>query len=609
MSLDSIEHANGAAQADLDFDPNQLREKYRQERDKRLRPDANAQYVEVKGDYRHYIDDPYVEPGFTRSPLTDEVDVLVVGGGFGGLMAAARLREAGVERVRIIEKGGDFGGTWYWNRYPGAQCDIESYIYLPLLEETGYIPKEKYSFAAEIRGHARRIGEHFDLYKDACFQTTISELRWLDDEKRWLITTSRDDRMKARHVVMSNGPLNRPKLPGIPGIERYKGHSFHTSRWDYAYTGGDSDGNLTGLADKQVAIIGTGATAIQCVPHLGRHAKHLYVFQRTPSSVDLRGNRPTDPEWARTLTPGWQKRRMENFNILVSGGQQDEDLVSDGWTDIIRNLLSVAAFSAGRSMSPEELAQAMELADFRKMNQIRARVDATVKDRRTAEALKPWYRQFCKRPTFNDDYLPTFNRPNVTLVDTNGRGVDRVTETGLVVDGVEYEADCIIFATGFEVGTAYTRRAGFEVYGRDGETLTDYWSGGLKTLHGFYSHGFPNCFHIGVNQSTLTPNFPHLLDEQARHIAEIVHEANLRQATTIEPTAEAESAWVKTIHDTARDNLQFRVDCTPGYYNGEGKAGDGGGIFDGLYGPGPVRFFDLVNGWRSDGKLEGLRIS
>ncbi len=590
-----------------DFDPDALRAKYLAERDKRLRPDANDQYVEVAGDFSHYIDDPYVEPGFTRAPLTDEVDVLVVGGGFGGLLAAARLRETGVGRIRIIEKGGDFGGTWYWNRYPGAQCDIESYIYLPLLEETGYVPKERYSFAAEIREHSRRIGEHFDLYKDALFQTEIRELTWLEDEARWLITTNRDDRMKARFVVMSNGPLNRPKLPGIPGIESFKGHSFHTSRWDYDYTGGDNEGNLTGLVDKRVGIIGTGATAIQSVPHLGRWAKQLYVFQRTPSSVDLRGNRPTDPEWAAALEPGWQKRRMENFNVLVSGGHQDEDLVSDGWTDIIRNLISIAAVRGDKPMTPDEAMAAMEMADFRKMNQIRGRVDQTVEKQDAAEALKPWYRQFCKRPTFNDDYLPTFNRPNVTLVDTEGKGVDRITETGIVVKGVEYQLDCLIFATGFEVGTAYTRRAGYEIHGRGGKPLSEHWAQGLRTLHGFMSAGFPNCFHMGVNHSTLTPNFPHLLEEQARHIAHVIGETELRQARVVEPTPEAEAGWVQTVRGTARLNLEFRQACTPGYYNGEGRAGADDGLFANLYGPGPVKFFDVIREWR-DGGMEGLEI-
>jgi cation diffusion facilitator CzcD-associated flavoprotein CzcO len=593
----------------LDFDPVALREKYRHERDRRLRPDGNDQYVEIAADFRHFIDDPYVEPGFTRKPLTDAVDVVIVGGGFGGLLAAARLHESGVKDIRIIEKGGDFGGTWYWNRYPGAQCDIESYIYLPLLEETGYIPKEKYSFGDEIRAHARRIGEKFDLYRLACFQAEIREIRWLQDENRWLITTNRGDAMHCRFVVISSGPLNRPKLPGIPGIKTFKGHSFHTSRWDYGYTGGTTEGRLTKIVDKRVAIIGTGATAIQCVPHLGRHAKHLYVFQRTPSSVDVRGNTPTDPEWKKTLTRGWQKRRMDNFNAMFSGLPQEEDLVSDGWTDIFRNLgLAAAAHAARRGVAREELGRMLEISDFKKMNQVRARVDATVKDPKTAEALKPWYRQFCKRPTFNDDYLPTFNRPNVTLVDTLGRGVDRVTETGLVFDNIEYEVDCIIFATGFEVGTAYTRRSGFEIYGRDGCKLTDYWSSGLRTLHGFYSQGFPNCFYLGVTQNTLTPNFPHMLDEQARHVAYVVKAASEQQAQTVEPTLDAESDWLETIRATAIDTLAFRQACTPGYYNGEGHPRKGQGLFDNLYGPGSDAFFALMKAWREAGDMAGLKV-
>jgi cation diffusion facilitator CzcD-associated flavoprotein CzcO len=289
---------------DLGFDPNALREKYRQERDKRLRGDANEQYREIKGDFAHYLDDPYVEPGFTREPLTDEIDVVVIGGGFGGLLAGARLREAGVQNIRMIEKGGDFGGTWYWNRYPGAACDVESYIYLPLLEELGYMPVEKYTRAPEILAHCRRIGEHFDLYRDVCFQTEITDMAWDEASTRWIIRTNRGDAMKARFVCMANGPLHRPKLPGIPGVETFKGHSFHTSRWDYDYTGGDSFGNLTGLADKRVGIIGTGATAVQCVPHLGAGARELFVFQRTPSSIDVRDNRPTDPAWVASLDPG-----------------------------------------------------------------------------------------------------------------------------------------------------------------------------------------------------------------------------------------------------------------------------------------------------------------
>ncbi len=606
MSEDAV--TNGNANPGIGFDPEVLRARYRAERDKRIRPDGSDQYVEAKGDFSRYLDDPYVDPGFTREPVTDEVAVLVIGGGFGGLLAAARLREAGIDDIRIIEKGGDFGGTWYWNRYPGAQCDIESYIYLPLLEETGYIPKEKYSFAPEIMEHSQRIGKKFDLYSKALFQTQIKEITWNEEECRWLITTDRDDRFRARFVVMSNGPLNRPKLPGIPGIDSYKGHTFHTSRWGYNYTGGDTTGNLHNLHDKKVAIIGTGATAVQCVSYLAKDSKHLYVFQRTPSSVDLRRNRPTDQEWVKTLKPGWQKRRMDNFNILVSGGEQDEDLVGDGWTDIFRNLGGLLPAKVGGNLSKKERAELIELSDFKKMNEIRARVDSIVQDKKTAEALKPWYRYFCKRPTFNDEYLPAFNRPNVTLVDTSAHGgVDRVTEKGLVYDGVEYEVDCIIFATGFEVGTAYTRRAGFEIYGRDGKTLTDHWADGLRTLHGFYSSGFPNCFHMGITQNGLTANFPHMLEEQARHISEVIGHTKDQEARSLEPTPEAEAEWVATIKEKAIHNQRFQRECTPGYYNNEGKPAQGVGFFGEQYGGGPLEFHDIINKWREDG-MKGLQV-
>jgi len=589
------------------FDPDALREKYREERDKRLRGEGNEQYVEIAGRFAQYLDDPYVEP-IERDPLFDTVEVAIIGGGFGGLLAGARLREAGIDDLRIIEKGGDFGGTWYWNRYPGAMCDIESYIYLPLLEEIGYIPKEKYTRAPEILAHSRAIGEHFELYRDACFQTEVTEVRWDTSDSRWVIHTNRGDAMRARFVVMANGPLHRPKLPGIAGIERYQGHSFHTSRWDYHYTGGTADGNLTGLAGKRVGIIGTGATAVQCIPHLGAGAEHLYVFQRTPSSIDVRNNRDTDPAWASSLEPGWQKRRMENFNNLVSGILEPEDLVDDGWTDIIGKLLVMARRGTGDFTSAEGIANTMELADFEKMEQIRARVDSLVGDPRTAEALKPYYRQFCKRPCFHDEYLQTYNRPNVTLVDTNGLGVQEITERGVVVGDTEYELDCIVYATGFEVGTDYTRRAGYEVYGRNGVTLTEKWADGAATLHGMHSNGFPNCFVFSTTQAGFTANFPHLLDEQSRHLAYILAEASERGATVVETTPEAEAAWVDTIVQMAQFNLRFLENCTPGYYNNEGKPAERS-IRNSSYGAGSIAFFKVLADWRDHGSLAGLELS
>ena len=598
---------------ELDFDPDALRDKYREERDKRLRPDGNEQYVEVTAEFSQYIDDPYVEPrSGEREPLFDEVEVAVIGGGFGGLLVGARLREAGFERIRLIESAGDVGGTWYWNRYPGAMCDVESHVYLPLLEELGYIPQHKYSFAPEILEHSRAIARHYRLYGDACFQTRVTELRWDETDERWIISTDRGDRMKAQFVAMANGPLSRPKLPGIPGINEFKGYTFHTSRWDYRYTGGDSSGNLTNLTDKVVGIIGTGATAVQCIPHLGEWAKHLYVFQRTPSSVDVRNNCETDPVWAASLEPGWQKRRMDNFNILVSGGDQDEDLVADGWTDIFRKLTGVAAKDAsrliGRRLTPLERAELTEFADFQKMEEIRARVAAIVEDPVTAEALKPWYRQFCKRPCFHDEYLPTFNRPNVTLVDTDGKGVQQLTEHGVVVDGVEYEVDCLIFATGFEVGTTFTRRAGYDIIGKGGMTLSQKWSEGLRTLHGLQTNGFPNCFFLGFTQTAVTVNVPHALGEQARHVAYILSEARARGASTVEATFEAEQAWCDEVRDKARLGERFYRECTPGYYNNEGKLGNPNGFFAGMYGAGPVVFFRLLEDWRADGQLEGVEL-
>ncbi len=596
-------------EVDLGFDPDALRTKYREERDKRLRDDGNEQYLQVTGKFAHFVGDPYVEPGFSREPLTDEVDVVVIGGGFGGLLAAARLREAGVTDLRIIEKGGDFGGTWYWNRYPGAQCDIESYIYLPLLEELDYVPKEKYSFAPEILAHSRAIGEKYDLYANACFQTEVTELRWDEEALRWEISTNRGDRMKARYVCMSNGPLNRPKLPGIEGIESFEGHTFHTSRWDYAYTGGDSKGNLTGLEGKRVGIIGTGATAVQCVPHLAESAEQLYVFQRTPSSIDVRGNKPTDPGWVKALESGWQEHRMRNFNTLVSGGVTDEDLVNDGWTDIIGNLIAISRSRKSENLTMEEMGARMELADFQKMEQIRSRVDELVEDSATAEALKPYYRQFCKRPCFHDDYLPSFNRPNVKLVDTQGRGVERITEKGVVVDGHEYEIDCLILATGFEVGTSYNRRAGYEIIGRKGQTLSEKWANGMRTFHGFQTNGFPNCYFMGVTQGGFTANFPHLLNEQSVHIAYMISHGTNNNVHCMEATKEAEDEWVDTIKQMAIFSKNFLENCTPGYYNNEGKPGQGNSLIGGQYGGGPVAFFKILQDWREEGSLQGLTFS
>jgi len=592
---------------DLEF----LREKYRQEAEKRHRREGFAQYLEVRGEYEEYFDhDPWSPPP-PREPVSDEIDVVLVGGGFAGLNVAGRLKEAGVGSIRIIDRAGDFGGTWYWNRYPGVQCDVESYSYMPLLEEMNYMPTERYAYGPEIFEYCQLIGRHFGLYEHALFGTVIESLRWDDEIKRWRVGTNHGDDIRARFVVMCPGPLNRPKLPGVPGIKNFKGHSFHTTLWDYDYTGGDwLNPVLDKLHDKKIAIIGTGATAIQCVPFLGQYAEQLYVFQRTPSYIDERGNQPTDPEWAKSLQPGWQGERMHNFHLGINDVYERDtvDLICDGWSEVNRNIQARREEAGWPDLSPDEFVDLRELEDARAMERIRKRVDSIVKDPETAEALKPWYRFLCKRPCFNDDYLPTFNRPNVTLVDvSDARGIDHVTEKGIVANGVEYEVDCIIYASGFETTTDLRRRYGIDVIeGRDGLSIYDHWANGFRTLHGMSVHNFPNLFFTGWLQGGVSGSTTLMYDQQGRHIAYLCAETMARGASSVEPSAEAEAAWVKTIRDNLFYDKQFWESCTPGYSNNEGLDADRYTIFGEPYGPGYDAFDDLIREWREEGGMEGM---
>ena len=595
------------------FDEESLRAKYRKERDKRLRPDGNDQYLEPKGRFAYLLEDPYVEK-VEREPLFDEVTIAFIGGGFAGLCAGARLKEAGVEDVRIIEGGGDFGGAWYWNRYPGAMCDTAAMVYLPLLEETGHMPTRKYVFADEIFAHAQRIGTQFDLYENALFSTSVSKLEWDETQTRWIIHTDRGDAIRAKFVAMGTGPLQRPKLPGIPGIETFERESFHTSRWNYDYTGGDPTGEpMVNLADKRVGIIGTGATAVQCIPHLARDAGELYVFQRTPSSIDVRNNQPIDPEWFDTLEPGWQKKWLENFATVQTGGLAEEDLVQDGWTDLTRRIIGRVVEELkkpGTEPGPALFTRAYELSDDEKMEEIRARVDSIVENPEAAEALKPWYRQLCKRPCFHDEYLQSYNEPGTYLVDTDGKGVERIDETGVWVDGTHYELDCLIFASGFEVGTPQSRRSGFETFGRDGVALTEHWEDGMKTLHGIHMHNFPNLFISSLAQGgNLLSNVTHNLVESGTTIASIVAHALEIDADEVEVTAEAENEWIEMIQGNPR-SFFGNPECTPGYYNNEGQPiGRLETLNAGGYPEGSVAYFKYIDEWRTSGEFKGLKFT
>ncbi|MET8576051.1 NAD(P)/FAD-dependent oxidoreductase [Streptomyces sp. NPDC005012] len=581
----------------------ELRERYRIERERRVRPDGPRQYLGADAEFGYYAADPYAGEPAEREPLADRVDVAVVGGGFGGILAGARLRGQGVGRVRIVEKGGDFGGTWYWNRYPGIHCDIESHVYLPLLEETGYVPEWKYAPGEEIRLHARRIAEQFDLYADALFSTSVTSLSWDDSDRTWIVDTDRGDRFRATYVITATGTLSELKLPGIPGIETFRGHTFHTSRWDYGYTGGSPDGGLTGLADKRVGIVGTGATGIQVVPKVAEDAGHVHVFQRTPSTVDVRANRRTTAADVGADRPGWARERRDNFLRIVSGEAAEQDLVADRWTSSA-GLLEKLLPSFRRQGDRTAFEAAYETADAAKMNELRARVERVVTDPETAEKLKPWYRYACKRPTFSDQYLEAFNRDNVTLVDTaDTHGIERMTENAVVVGGTEYELDCLIFATGFSVGVSGILSGRLPVHGRGGVQLLHAWARqGPRTLHGFTTNGFPNLIQLGGMQSANSVNYTHILDEHAVHAAALVAAAESRGAL-IEPTREAEDAWVAVLAEGAPDHEWFHAECTPGYYNREGVGRPNG---PGAYPHGAVAFHELLRRWREESLHEVL---
>jgi cation diffusion facilitator CzcD-associated flavoprotein CzcO len=588
--------SNDAAHLTLE----QARERYRLEREKRLRPDGNAQYSDLSGKFADFDRDPYAEP-FERAPVVEELDVVIVGAGFGGMLAAANLRKAGIDSFRIIDKAGDFGGTWYWNRYPGCMCDVESYVYLPLLEETGFIPTEKYAKAPEIFEYCQLLGRTFDLYPTALFQTEVATAEWDEASERWIVSTTRDDNLRAKFIVIAGGVLNKAKLPGIPGIETFEGASFHTSRWDYGFTGGGPFERMEKLADTVVGIVGTGATAVQVVPKLADSARELFVFQRTPASVGVRNQQPTDYEWFKTLPPGWQQERIRNFTQMVTGTQPEVDMVNDAWTELYR------VDTKKKPESPEEAAE-LERIDFENMEKMRARIDEIVADPETADKLKPWYGQSCKRPCFHDDYLPSFNRRNVHLIDTDGRGVERITPKGLVVDGVEYPVDVIVYASGYEVTTEYSHRLGFDPVGRGGLSLSKDWHEGPATLHGVTTHGFPNLLMISTVQGGFGVNFVHYLTETSAHVAWIIERCLADGIAELEPTEEAEEAWFQELLEHVDGVAIYNATCTPGYLNGEG-GGDMASLRATPFMGSVIDYAAHLERWRDEGTFAGLELT
>ena len=520
-----------------------------------------ADYIEMKGEFSRYLQDVYSAEPVSREALTDECDVLVVGAGFAGLLLWYKLREAGFENVRFCEKGGDVGGTWYWNRYPGIACDVESYSYLPLLEEMNYIPSMKFAAGFEIMEYCQKMAEKFGFYDKCLFHTTVEKTQWDESTARWTVSTDRGDAMKAKFVVLANGILTTPKLARIDGMSSFKGDSFHTSRWDY---------NID-LKGKRVGIIGTGATAVQAVPELAKIVKELYVFQRTPSSIDVRDQRETSveefEEWAKE--PGWAKARRARFAKISQGRtalKANDDYLAGKVADYRERK------QHAEQISPEELVQRQLDSNFRIMEQIRARVDAIVEDPVTAAALKPYYPYGCKRPTFHDEYLPTFNLPHVHLVDTAPRGVSEINERGVVHDGTEYPVDVLIYATGFQWMATSTFNM---IVGREGRTLRDKWQEeGTKTFLGLHSKGFPNLFIVsGPQGGGGSFNFTNAIEEHGDYVVWMLDTLRKAGKDLVDVKAEHEDAYAE--HCRAADELTRPLrDCIT-YYNGHGEAEPG----------------------------------
>ncbi|GMU47050.1 MAG: monooxygenase [Porticoccaceae bacterium] len=534
--------------------------KYREFKESRR---GAADYMAMEGDFSRYLKDLHSTAPVPREALTDDCEILVVGAGFAGLLLWYRLREAGFTDVRFCEKGGDVGGTWYWNRYPGIACDVEAYSYLPLLEEVGYFPTMKFASGFEIFEYCQKMAEKFGFYDRCLFHTTVEKTLWNESAKRWVVTTDRGDAMKAKFVILANGILTTPKLAKIEGMETFRGDSFHTSRWNYDVP----------LEGKRVGIIGTGATAVQVIPELAKVVKELYVFQRTPSSVDVRDQRATTEEEIETWKhePGWARARRARFAKISSGRtaiRANDDYLSGKLPPEPKKERDPNA----PKLSPEEIMQKQLDTNFRIMEQIRARVDAIVKDPKTAAALKPYYAYGCKRPTFHDEYLPTFNLPHVHLVDTAPRGVSRINERGVVHDGVEYPLDVLIYATGFQWMATATFNM---IVGREGKSLKQKWEDeGTKTFLGLHSQGFPNLFIVtGPQGGGGSFNFTDAIEAHAEYILWMLNTMREQGADVVDVRKEAEDSYAQHCAEVDIASAPFR-DCLS-YYNAEGNAEPG----------------------------------
>ncbi|OAF99390.1 FAD/NAD(P)-binding domain-containing protein [Paraphaeosphaeria sporulosa] len=635
-----------AAAAMSQLPPEQL--KFMQEAAKRQRPEGTKQFQELhysdSSRLRNLVDDIFADhAALDKRALPIEAGgntkFLIMGAGMGGILNAIKLVQAGFKQddIVMVEMGGGVGGTWYWNRYPGLHCDVESYVYLPMLEETGYVPSHKYTSAVEIRNYLVKLVEKFGLGDRIMYRTEVTSLQWDGGKKIWRVdmTTGRGNggtekatlSVNADFSILAGGIFPHPHVPKIPGLAGFEGDMFHTSRWDYAISGGSSEdtfSELKGLEGKRVGYVGTGATAIQAVPEVAKFAKELLLFQRTPSQVNYRGQKPTDPkEWSERIAAGlgWQKARMENLAQHLSRNLPEGtvNMVDDEWSRL-QAYCAVLGSERFTGLTPDKIPgylSELQAWDANHNTKARERISNIVTDKSTAERLTPWYPTWCKRPTFSDTYLQTFNKPNVHLVDTDGKGIDAVTSHAIIANGQEYPIDILILSTGYR-SPAYgggdpAARNGIDIIGRNGLKMSEKWtSRGATTLHGVFSHDFPNLFFFAIAQASATANVNHTLEVQTSHIISIISHFSppsdpRERKVAIEPSAEAEEMWAMRCLSGAAFFSSVSV-CTPGYITMEGdamnhksqeemiKAGRGSPWSAGI-----VPFERMLEGWRADG--------
>ena len=491
-------------------------------------------------------------------------DAVVVGAGMAGLYALYHLRELGFTAV-VLEAGGGVGGTWYWNRYPGARCDVPSLEYSygfsdELQQEWEWT--EVFPAQEELERYFNHVADRFDLRRDIRLNTRVTAATFDEERRTWTVETDGGERLVGRFLVMATGPLSVPNVPDVPGRDVFRGQIVQTSRWP------DDDLDLAG---RHVGLIGTGSSGVQATPELAARAGHLYVFQRTPTFTWPSRNGPLDPEvqkaWKRDYAE-MRRRQRESFGgvtgstgaIIVEGPGEKPILEA---TEAERlAMLDERGFDASRAWSdvaidPEANELGAEL--YREM------VRRTVVDPEVAESLSP--RGFpigCKRPVIDSHYFETFNRDNVTLVDLRGNGIEQITETGIKTARGHYELDVIVFATGFDALTGALAR--IDIHGRGGRALRDAWAHGPRTYLGLQTVGFPNLFTVsGPGSPSVLANMVVCSEQHVEWIGACLSYLREHRLTTIEPTQAAQDAWVEHVNRVAEGTMFTAPSCSSWY--------------------------------------------